>query len=175
MFQNYLLIVMVTAWASAQILKTFINFFEYKTFNPERLVGAGGMPSAHSAFVCSLTVAAAKQLGVSSPEFAISLALATIVMYDAMGVRRAAGEQAKVINKIVKGFRENPSDFWRELGISIEKEEETQIDSTFDNIEEYNEELYKEKKLKEYIGHTPMEVLGGALLGILVATIIPLP
>ena len=70
----------------------------------ERMIGAGGMPSSHTALVCSLTIAMARKTGVSSAEFALALALACIVMYDAMGVRRAAGEHAKVLNKLVFDF-----------------------------------------------------------------------
>ena len=99
---NYILNVTATAWLTAQVLKTIIDFAFTKKLKAERMIGAGGMPSAHSAFVCSLVMATAKQCGYSSPEFAIALVIATVVMYDAMGVRRAAGEQAKVLNKIVE-------------------------------------------------------------------------
>lgn len=137
---NYILNVTCTAWATAQILKTFINFLFTSEFEAERLIGAGGMPSAHSAVVCSLVMATAKQCGYSSPEFAIALALAVVVMYDAMGVRRAAGEQAKMLNKMMDNL----------------------IDKT--SITDDGN-----KKLKELLGHTPIEVLGGALVGIIVS------
>ncbi len=165
MFDNYLLNLILIAWTAAQLLKTIINFAENKIFDPERLVGAGGMPSSHSALVCSLAVGAARKLGGSSPEFAITFALAGIVMYDAMGVRRAAGEQAKVLNKLISSFKNQKGAFWKELGNQIELEEQ--------GISEEGSSDGEDKRLKEYIGHTPMEVLGGALLGILVAMIVP--
>ena len=142
LLHNYVLIVALTAWLAAQVMKTLLWFIVTKRFNPERLVGAGGMPSAHSATVCSMMIAIAKTSGLASPEFAIAFVLAFVVMYDAMGVRRAAGEQAKVLNRI------------------LEK-----------HIEE--DERMEAPELKEFLGHTPLQVLGGSLLGILIAMIIP--
>lgn len=106
-FSNYYIDVAFLAWLIAQVLKTLINFLLTKEFVWERMVGAGGMPSSHSALVCSLTVALSRKLGFTSPEFALSLVFAAVVMYDAMGVRRAAGEQAKVLNKIVAMTSDN--------------------------------------------------------------------
>lgn len=155
---NYVLCVALIAWATAQVLKTILNFVVTKKFRAERLVGAGGMPSSHTALVCSMTVAVSKLTGMNSPEFAIAFIIAAVVMYDAMGVRRAAGEQAKVLNKIV--FQ------WGDVvkKDSPEKESSKKADSS--------EELAK-KELKEFLGHTPLEVLGGALLGILIAMFFP--
>ncbi|MEG0898751.1 MAG: divergent PAP2 family protein [Oscillospiraceae bacterium] len=159
---NYLINVAFISWLSAQILKTIFVFLDTKSFVPERLIGAGGMPSSHSALVTSLAIAAAKKVGFSSPEFAITLALAAIVMYDAMGVRRAAGEQAKVLNKIMSVFDENSFNAEiEEFSLTEKRDDESRNSTTGD------------KKLKEYLGHTPLEVLGGALLGILVATMMP--
>ena len=142
LFSNYILITAAMAWAAAQIIKTILNFFITKTFSAERLIGAGGMPSAHSAFVCSLAVATGKRCGVSSPMFAIAAALAVVVMYDAMGVRRAAGEQAKTINILA------------------------------DTIESViGDPDLVPKELKEFLGHTPVEVIAGAILGITIALI----
>ncbi len=135
LLSNRIFVVSACSWAAAQILKTIINFVFTKQFKAERLVGAGGMPSAHSAFVCALMVSTAKQYGLSSPFFSIAFALAAVVMYDAMGVRHAAGEQAKAINTLINEF-----------------EKQTSI-----NIP-YN--------LKEFLGHTPLEVIAGAILGI---------
>ena len=151
---NYYINVAITAWFLAQVSKTLLTLVVKKKLVMELMIGAGGMPSSHTALVCSLTIAMARKTGVSSAEFALSLALACIVMYDAMGVRRAAGEHAKVLNKLVFGFQlvseesDNPEDdqIAGELG---------------------------DKALKEYLGHTPLEVLGGMLLGILVAMIFP--
>ncbi|MDF2566945.1 MAG: hypothetical protein K0R90_401 [Oscillospiraceae bacterium] len=146
LLHNYVLTVAMVSWITAQILKTLLSFLKTKEFNAERLVGAGGMPSAHTATVCGLVIAVAKKAGPNSPEFAMAFVLAAVVIYDAMGVRRAAGEQAKVINKIVKSHNEDE-------------------DKTND---------IESKELKEFLGHTPLEVLGGSLLGILIAMMIPI-
>ncbi|MDD3429867.1 MAG: divergent PAP2 family protein [Oscillospiraceae bacterium] len=146
---NYILCVAAFAWIAAQALKTLINYIIVGKFDAERLFGAGGMPSSHSALVCSMVIACAKVVGVHSPIFAIAFLLAGIVMYDAMGVRRETGNQAKILNKILLDWMndDNP-------------------DNNF---------LPNGKKLKELVGHTPFEVLGGALLGILIGVLIPLP
>ena len=135
---NYILMAAVLSWMLAQFLKTIFTLITTKKFDKERLFGAGGMPSAHSAMVCALSMGIARQCGIDSPEFALSVAFAAVVMYDAMGVRRAAGEQARVLNRMV--------DIWEQNGSDV-----------------------TEKELKEYLGHTPMEVLAGAMLGIVVA------
>ena len=93
---NQLLVSAVLGWVVAQGLKTLIDFALNKSFNKERLVGSGGMPSSHSATVCGLTTAAVIKYGVGSFEFAISFVLSMIVMYDAIGVRRETGKQAKL-------------------------------------------------------------------------------
>ena len=145
---NYILSVPLLSWLAAQICKTIIDLILSGKLDLERMFGAGGMPSAHSALVCSMTIATARKLGVSSPFFAFAFILAAIVMYDAMGVRRAAGEQAKVLNRIV--------DDW----MNEEDDEENPLRENG-------------KRLKEKVGHTPFEVLSGALLGILMAMIFP--
>lgn len=103
---NYVIDVGFLAWFAAQLLKTILAYIPSRRINWERMVGSGGMPSSHSALVCAIAVGVAKKAGYAAPEFAIAIALAAIVMYDAMGVRRAAGEQAKVLNKIVIDFKE---------------------------------------------------------------------
>lgn len=150
--------VAVISWFSAQLIKTLLFYLQNGILQAERMVGAGGMPSAHSAFVCSITIAIAKKVGYSSPEFALALAFACVVMYDAMGVRRAAGEQAKVLNRMVLDLS-NPNSLFALLGSHPEKE-----------LERTRRE---QKELNEFLGHTPLEVLGGALLGILIAMIVP--
>lgn len=90
-FGNYILTVSLFAWTVAQLLKTVINTVLCGKFQAERLWGAGGMPSSHSALVCALAVSTAKSEGMASPIFAVALVLAAIVMYDATGVRRAGG------------------------------------------------------------------------------------
>lgn len=149
---NYVLVTAMIAWGTAQVIKTILHLIQTKTFNPERLFGAGGMPSSHSSLVCSATIAMCRKCGFGSSEFALMFILAMIVMYDAMGVRRSAGLHAREINRINRIFTIK--------GITSE---------------ENNEQTGKKKKeLKEYLGHTPFEVLGGALLGILIALIVPM-
>ena len=149
---NYVLVTAMVAWCTAQIIKTILHLIQTKTFDPERLFGAGGMPSSHSSLVCSATIAMCRKCGFGSSEFALMFILAMIVMYDAMGVRRSAGLHAREINRINRIFTIK--------GITSE---------------ENNEQTGKKKKeLKEYLGHTPFEVLGGALLGILIALIVPM-
>ncbi len=145
---NYILIAAIISWASAQIIKTILNLITTNKFNPERLIGSGGMPSSHTSFVCSATMATGRSVGVGSPLFAIIFILAMVVMYDAMGVRRAAGLHAKEINKMNRMIEDNAEG----------------IDKDLKNTS---------KELKEFLGHTPFEVLGGALLGIIVALLIP--
>ena len=142
LFSNTILMAAIASWMSSQIIKTILTFFSTRKFDAERMFGAGGMPSAHSAMVCSLVMGVANKCTVASPEFAIAFAFASVVIYDAMGVRRAAGEQAKVINRMVDTMEKNEGS-----------------------------EIY-DKDLKEYLGHTPVEVLAGALLGIIVWMII---
>lgn len=100
------------------------------------------MPSSHSATVCGLATAAGITYGGGSFEFAISVILAIIVMYDAMGVRRETGIQAKVLNEMLEAF------------------------STM------GKKMSPEEKLKEFVGHTPLQVLAGAILGIVIAVVI---
>ncbi|MGI6093300.1 MAG: divergent PAP2 family protein [Veillonellaceae bacterium] len=135
--QNVVLMAAATAWFSAQILKTIFNFFKYKKFDAERLIGAGGMPSSHTSLVVGLSSSLGLTEGFDSSMFAVSLVLAGIVMYDAAGVRRAAGKHAKIINKLVRHTRA--------------------------------EKTVRDIKLKELLGHHPIEVLAGAILGMAVA------
>ena len=138
---NNILVSAFLGWITAQILKTIIYIIVNREFVPERLVGDGGMPSAHSATVMAMVTAIAYDYGVGSVEFAISFIFAVIVMHDAMGVRRETGKQAVVIN----------------------------------NIMEYFEELGKKPidvQLKEFVGHTPLQVTMGAILGFIVGAIV---
>lgn len=139
---NYVLTIGVTAWAVAQILKTLLAWIMGKRFKAERLVGSGGMPSSHSALVCSVLIAVWRFEGPHSTMFALALILAAIVMYDAMGVRRETGNQAKVLNKLL-------------------------VDWLDESDPEGNN-----KQLKELVGHTPFEVIGGAVLGVALALLI---
>jgi len=124
------------AWVTAQVLKLIIVLITQKRLDFYRLVGAGGMPSAHSALVVALASSVCRFCGYASPEFALSACLALIVMYDASSVRRAAGEQAKILNYMM--------DHWNKT----------------------SPELFT-KELKELLGHTPVEVFAGGLLGLI--------
>ena len=144
---NKIFLTAALGWLVAQVLKTIIHTFFTKEFDPERLVGSGGMPSSHSATVCSLVVAAARLYGPDSAIFALAFIMAIIVMYDAMGVRRETGEQAKILNRMLTDWME---------------------------AESANSPFLGDKKLKEMVGHTPFEVLGGAIGGVAVGWIIPI-
>lgn len=137
--QNKIFISAATGWLIAQVLKTVIHTWFTKNFDAERLVGGGGMPSSHSATVCALSTAAAIQYGPASFEFAIAAILALVVMYDAIGVRQETGKQAKVINDMIELFTH--------MGKNVDVE----------------------KRLKEFIGHTPLQVFCGGVLGIITA------
>lgn len=141
LFSNKLLFCAILGWFTAQVLKTLIHLLFTKKFVAERLIGSGGMPSSHSATVCALATAACTEYGPQSFEFTISLILSIIVMYDAMGVRRETGIQARVLNEMLEVFADMGSD------------------------------MSPQDKLKEFVGHTPLQVLAGALLGVIVAFI----
>jgi len=132
----------VIAWAIAQFLKILIAIFQQKKFDFKLMWASGGMPSSHSATVCAMTACCAYLEGFSSNAFAIACVFAFVVMYDAMGVRRAVGEQAKALNQIILDIA-NSKPFAFENG------------------------------LKVVMGHTPLQVLFGALLGILVGCLFP--
>lgn len=146
LFHNTIFLTAASAWAIAQIIKTIIDFALTGTLTCERLVGSGGMPSCHSATVCALSISCLFECGADSPEFAIATMLAIIVMYDARGVRRETGTQAVIINEIME-YLSNPG-------------------NPQHKVPEFSEE-----KLKELVGHTPLQVVFGALLGIIVALI----
>lgn len=122
-------------WFGIQLFKVIYDLVKTKKFNFKRIMGAGGMPSSHSAVVTSLATLIAKHEGVTSPIFAISVIFSFIVMYDAAGVRRAAGKQASLLNKIV----DTP-------GLTT---------------------LQVQERLVEVLGHTPIQVVVGAAIGIL--------
>ena len=154
---NSLINICFISWFIAQAIKTVIDWRINKSFSRERLVGSGGMPSSHSAMVSSLTIAMARSEGFSSPIFALTLAFAAVVIYDAMGVRRAAGEQAKALNRMLFEYN-NIFEFLQD-----------HLSLRFDSEEDLNPT--EQNTLKEYLGHTPLEVIAGALLGILVAMV----
>ncbi len=132
----------VLGWLVAQVLKTIIHMIVNKQFVAERMVGGGGMPSSHSATVCALATATGMRYGGGSFEFAVAIMLAIIVMYDAMGVRRETGIQGRVLNEML--------DIFMNMG----------------------KEISAEAKLKELVGHTPLQVLMGAVLGCVIAVLV---
>ena len=140
---NKILIAGLVGWGSAQILKTIIFLIVNKKLQLERLFGDGGMPSGHSATVTAVAVSVGLECGFGSPVFAIAMIMAIVVMHDAMGVRLETGKQAKAINEM--------TEFLEKLS---------------------GTELSNEEKLKEFVGHTPLQVVMGSVLGIIVALVL---
>lgn len=135
---NRVLLVALTACLVAQMLKLVFDYARHRKVNFRVLVETGGMPSAHSALVAALATGVGQSLGWNSVEFAIAVVFACIVMYDAAGVRQAAGKQARILNQIVE--------------------------EVFDEGHEFNED-----RLKELIGHTPIQVVAGSALGVAIS------
>lgn len=136
MFWKYkFLIIPVIAWFTVQIFKLVSDAIIHKRVNFRRFVETGGMPSSHSAVVTSLMTAIGMSEGFDSPIFAVSFVFSFIVMYDAAGVRRAAGKQASILNQLINS-------------------KQVKVDTN--------------EKLKELLGHTPIQVFVGALYGIVV-------
>lgn len=133
------LIVPFSVWFCIQLFKVIWDLVVTHKFNFKRILGAGGMPSSHTGVVTALAAMIGKTQGIDTPIFALSVIFAFVVMYDAAGVRRAAGKQAKLLNKLI----ETP-------GLS--------------NIQ-------VQEKLVEVLGHTPTQVIVGAIIGILVGII----
>ena len=100
--QNKYIYIPILLWFGIQLFKLLYDLVTTKKFNFKRILGAGGMPSSHSAVVTSLATLIGKNIGVGTPMFAMALIFAFVVMYDAAGVRRAAGKQARLLNKIVE-------------------------------------------------------------------------
>jgi hypothetical protein len=136
-FSNKILWAAVISWAIAQALKIFTSLRQDRRIDWSKIMGPGGMPSSHSAFVTSLAVAIGLTEGWDSGMFAVSFVFAAVVMYDAAGVRRAAGRQARVLNQL--------------MTIMLK------------------EGHFPATKLRELLGHTPFEVVMGALLGTAIA------
>jgi acid phosphatase family membrane protein YuiD len=137
LFGNRVLQASVIAWASAQIIKFFIELLWRRRVNLRALTTMGGMPSSHSAAVSSLATGIAIVDGLGSTIFALALWFAAVTMYDAAGIRRAASIQARILNQMIEElFQGHP---------------------------------ISDVKLRELLGHTPVEVIAGMLLGILIA------
>lgn len=130
LLSNRTLIAPILAWLVAQCIKTLAILLRDRRLDLRLLVSSGGMPSAHSAIVTALAASVGLRQGLDSPAFAIAVLFASIVMYDAAGVRRAVGAQASILNRMILDH----------------------------NV--------TEKRLVELIGHTPIQVIAGAALGI---------
>ena len=137
--QYRFLVVPILVWIAIQSFKVMYDLAVTKKFNFKRIMGAGGMPSSHSAVVAGLATLVGKYQGVDTPIFAVAFIIAIVVMYDACGVRRAAGKQAALLNKLV----ETPG----LTGIQVSE------------------------RLVEVLGHTPIQVFVGALIGVVVGLI----
>lgn len=129
--QNTPLWAAILAWAAAQGIKIILTLLVDKRFDASRIVGTGGMPSSHSSFTMALSFSIGKYHGFDSPLFAIAMIFSFVTMYDAQGIRRAAGKQAEILNMLI-------------------------LEHKIPDVGE----------LKELLGHTPLEVAAGALLGI---------
>jgi acid phosphatase family membrane protein YuiD len=135
---NRVLLVALVACLIAQVLKLIVEIVKNRKLNIRSLVTTGGMPSAHSALVTALATGVGQTAGWATPEFAIATVFAIIVMYDAAGVRQAAGKQARILNQMV--------------------------DELFSDHNAFSEE-----RLKELLGHTPVQVIAGSALGITIS------
>ncbi len=135
--QNKIFMTTLSAWIIAQTIKVTIGIIRQKKFDFRWFVGTGGMPSSHAAGASCLATAVGLEYGFSSAYFALAASFAIVVMFDAQGVRRATGRQARILNKITEDI------YWQ-----------GRID---------------EGRLRELVGHTPIEVIAGFLLGIIIA------
>jgi len=139
-FTNSVLWLALGAWAIAQILKVPLHYLMARKWDWSLLLRAGGMPSSHSALVAATAHGVGLYHGFETPVFAVAVALAVIVIYDATGVRRQAGKHAERINTIIEDLRSGRP-HWHEM----------------------------EEQLKEVLGHTPLEAMWGMILGLVVS------
>ncbi len=140
-FENPFIITVACSWAVVQICKGLLHWAIYKKFELKRFFGDGGMPSAHAATVASLATISGMYYGFNSFEFAVCTIIAIIVCRDAVGVRMETGKQSRIINEL--------RDYVLEIG-------KGEIDDT---------------KLKEFVGHTPLQVAVGFIIGIVVSVV----
>jgi len=139
LIRNKILMTTLSAWAIAQTLKVIIGIIRERKFDFRWFVGTGGMPSAHATGASCLATAIGLDYGFSSVHFALAVSFAIVVMFDAQGVRRATGRQARILNRITQDI------YWQGR--------------------------INEGRLRELIGHTPVEVIGGFLLGVIIALV----
>ena len=138
--QNYAFWIALAAWFTAQVLKILFEFLRSRKVRLGLLMSSGGMPSSHAAISAAVTTSIGLKEGFDSPLFALGAIVTMVVMYDASGVRRAAGKHAKVINDLLAHIENS--------GVNLDK------------------------KLKEMLGHTPIEVMAGGILGVTLALIL---
>lgn len=138
-FHNQILMTAIVSWALAQLIKIIIELIRTHRINWQLIFATGGMPSSHSSLVVALATATGLRQGFDSSLFAIATVLDFVVLYDAQGIRRQAGNQARIINRMLQ------------------------------NVE--NAGIKVDKNLKELLGHTPIQVMGGTILGIIVALV----
>ncbi len=139
LLQNHVLWTTIAAWALAQLVKPPLEYFHTRRWSWGLWFSSGGMPSSHSALVCSAMLAVGLFHGFDTPVFALAVAITMVVVYDAAGVRREAGRHAERINILIE--------------------------------ELFSGQPISEKQLKEVIGHTPVEVIAGVLLGFATALV----
>jgi acid phosphatase family membrane protein YuiD len=137
--RNKIFLTVLSSWVIAQALKVIVGFFIQKKLDFRWFVGTGGMPSSHTAGASCLATAIGLSYGFDSVHFALAASFAIVVMFDAQGVRRATGRQARILNKIMDDI------YWKGK--------------------------IQEGQLRELIGHTPIEVIAGFFLGIIIAFI----
>lgn len=140
LLENQVLIAAVVAWFVAQTIKLLVELVRTHRLDLRYMVSPGGMPSAHSALVTSLATAVARQEGMGSALFAASAVFASIVMYDAAGVRQSVSIQARILNRMLD--------------------------------ELFTQRAFSERRLRELLGHTPLEVFAGFLLGLIVGVVV---
>lgn len=140
LLENRVLLAALAAWMVAQSIKIAIDLARTGRVDFRYLVSAGGMPSAHAALVTALATVVAREYGLGSPLFAVAVVFASVVMYDAAGIRQAASVQARILNRMLD--------------------------------ELFTQRAFSERRLRELLGHTPVEVFAGALLGLAVGMLI---
>lgn len=138
-YQNKIFMTTLAAWGIAQSIKVVNGVIRYKRFDFRWFVGTGGMPSSHAAGAACLATAMGLEYGFASAYFALGAAFAVVVMFDAQGVRRATGRQARILNKLTEDI------YWQGR--------------------------IREGRLRELVGHTPIEVVFGAILGVIIAVV----
>jgi hypothetical protein len=148
---NPVLITSLVASFLAQILKLPLEYLRTKEWDWSLILSTGGMPSSHSAMVTAAAAGIGHYMGFDTPAFGLAFAVAAVVIYDATNIRRQAGFHAQQINRIINEFIQGKTKPVKEL-----------IQGSVKPVKEFEE-------LKEVLGHSPLEALGGIILGILIS------